>query len=189
MQSRKILVIDDNKKLNELIANFLSENGYSVRSAYGGEEGIFFAKAFDPDLIILDIDMPDLSGYEVCQLLRTDYQGLIIFLTCHTDPDYELKGLQMGAVDYLKKPVLPEVLLMRVNKTLESAEKADQTIEQLNYGGLLVDLKNYKVSYKNKVLDLSAKEFELIKIFALNPNKLLKREHLYLMLNAYSHRS
>lgn len=182
MQDKKILVIDDNVKLNKLISDFLADNGFTVRSAYNGKDGIFYAKNFAPDLIILDVEMPDLSGYEVCQILRADYQGVILFLTCHTDPDDELKGLQLGGNDYLKKPVLPEVLLMRINKILGASIKSYEAVEKVVFGSLEIDLKNYTASYQSKLLDLSAKEFELIKIFALNPNKLLKREHLYLML-------
>ena len=187
MQDKKILVIDDNVKLNELITNFLSDNGFKARSAHSGEEGLFFAKSFAPDLIILDVEMPDLSGYEVCQLLRVEYQGIILFLTCHTDPDDELKGLQLGADDYLKKPVLPEVLLMRVQKMLTSSVTHYEMPEILRYGALQIDVKNYEVHYKNKRIELSSKEFELIKILGLNPDKLLKREYLYLMLKGVSY--
>ncbi|WP_440616311.1 response regulator transcription factor [Cysteiniphilum sp. 6C5] len=182
MQDKKILVIDDNVKLNKLISNFLADNGFTVRSAHDGEEGIFFAKSFAPDLIILDVEMPDLSGYEVCQLLRADYQGVILFLTCHTDPDDELKGLRLGADDYLKKPVSPEALLLRVNKILTSRTANDVIPDVLSYGTLAVDVKNYEVRYKDKPVELTSKEFELMKIFALNPDRLLKREYLYLMI-------
>ena len=182
MEEKKLLIIEDNVKLNQLITNFLSKNNFKVKSAYTGESGIYLTKVFCPDLIILDIDMPDLSGYDVCKILRNEYHGLILFLTCYTDDENELKGLQLGADDYLKKPILPEVLMLRINKLLHLQQNKPHPPSKVVYGTLVIDFLNHHVSYQHQALELSRNEFDLLKIFVLNPGKALNRNNLYLML-------
>lgn len=177
--TKKILIADDEPDILEIIAYNLEQEGYEVITARNGNEAIEQAKIHGPSLILLDIMMPGKNGIEVCNYLRslpTFKDTLIVFLTALGDEGSEIKGLEMGADDYLAKPVSPKVLVTKINSLYRRLHKDEVSLIKL--GDLSIDREKYLVILNDKNISLARKEFELLALLASKPGKVFLRNEI-----------
>ncbi len=183
MAGEKILVVDDETEISELISLYLTKNGYSVITANTGNTALEFVVAHDPDLIILDIFLPDIDGLELCQEIRKKSDTPIIFLSCKSEETDKILGLTVGGDDYITKPFSPAELVARVKAHLRRNRilniKNDNKCEVLEYPGLIIDFSSHNVIVNGKTLALSSKEFDLLALLAQNPNVVFSLGQLY----------
>jgi two-component system alkaline phosphatase synthesis response regulator PhoP len=183
---KKILIVDDEQDILELISYNLSKEGYKVQTAPDGMKGLEVARRVRPDLVILDVMMPGMDGFEVCRTLRQDKEfaeTAIMFLTAKSGEIDQILGLELGADDYLQKPISPRVLLARVKSMLRRGGDASRTEtivapEILRLGNLEVNRQNYTVRVDGKEIFFPKKEFELLAFLAANRGKVFTREAL-----------
>ncbi len=178
-KGKKILIADDESDILEILEYNLTTEGFTVIKAKNGDEALDMAKLHEPDLIILDVMMPRKTGMEVCQILRSQPQytnTLIIMLTALSDETSHIKGLEMGADDYVNKPISPKVLVSRVNALLRRSFKADDTVIKL--GDMQIDKEQYLVKHKGKEITLAKKEFELLALLASKPGRVFLRHEI-----------
>lgn len=179
--AKKVLIVDDEKNIVDIIAFNLKKEGYEVISASNGEEGIKAAFEKSPDLILLDIMMPVVDGYEACRIIREKKNTPIIMLTARAEEVDKVLGLEMGADDYVVKPFGIRELMARVKANLRrslAAPKPEGESEILSFGELDMDMSLYEVRKKGKTIDLTYREFELLKFLATQNNKIFSREIL-----------
>lgn len=179
LKQRKILIVDDEPDILEIISYNLNNEGYLVFTAKDGNEAIEKAKEVHPDLIILDIMMPYKSGVDVCRVLRsqTAFENtLIIFLTALNDDTTQIKSLETGADDYITKPVSPKVLISRVNAIFRRVNKLDGKLIQI--GNVIIDPEKYLVSVNDAPIVLAKKEFELLYMLASSPGRVFLRNEI-----------
>ena len=178
MDELKILVVDDESRTRKLVKDFLVKKQYKVLEAGDGEEAIevFFGNK-DISLIILDVMMPKMDGWEVCKEIRKFSKVPIIMLTAKSEENDELKGFELGVDEYISKPFSPKILVARVDAILRRANKigADMTIEA---GDIKIDKAAHIVKVKDKEIELSFKEFELLTYFIENKGIALSRENI-----------
>lgn len=174
----KVLVVDDEQLIRRLVCDFLRKEGYSCIEASDGQEALEqFTNNPDTALVLLDVMMPQLDGWEVCRQLRRLSQVPIIMLTARGEEYDELQGFRLGADDYITKPFSPSVLVARVRAMLKRASETSQA-DCLQAGSLLVNAASHQVTLDGKVLDLSPKEYDLLCYLMTNRGKLLSREQL-----------
>lgn len=178
--AKKILIVEDDQDIVELLRYNLEKEGYKCYSANNGAAGLEIAIKNEPDLIILDIMMPELDGIETCRAIKSKpnlSDKFIIFLTARSEEYSEIAGFEAGADDYITKPIKPRVLISRIKAIL--ARKKDQhTISQIQHGDLIIDRDTFKVSLQNKHFNLPKKEFELLFLLASKPDKVFRRESI-----------
>jgi two-component system response regulator MprA len=172
------LVIDDDEKITSLLRRSLAFEGYSVDTANRGEEGLKKILGHEPDLIILDVMMPQMDGWEVCRRIReSGSQVPILLLTARDEVQDRVKGLDLGADDYLIKPFALEELLARVRALLRrKTESGAEASRRLQFADLVMDLDSREVYRGGRPIELTAKEFELLQLFMLNPKRVLSRD-------------
>ena len=173
-----ILVVDDEEDVVEVIGHFLEQEGYHVQKAYDGEEALQRASA-DTSLIVLDIMMPKLNGYEVCERLRSRVETEtipIIFLSAKSEEEDQVKGLMLGADDYLTKPVSPQVIVAHVKAVLRRA--GVEETRTLNVRNLMIYEDEYRATLEGKDLGLTLTEFELLRYLVRHPRKAFTRQQL-----------
>lgn len=183
---KKILVVDDEQDILDLISYNLSKEGYKVFTAANGTKAVELATSVKPELVILDVMMPGMDGFDVCRTLRQDQKlssTAIIFLTAKSSEIDQILGLELGADDYIQKPISPRVLLARVKTILRrgSEKVVTETIvapEILRIGALEVNRQNYTVRVDGKEAFFPKKEFELLAFLASNRGKIFSREAL-----------
>lgn len=176
---QKVLIVDDDRHIAELIALYLEKEGYQTKEVYDGREAIREAATLQPDLILLDLMLPGLDGYQVCTELRKTSHVPIIMLTAKGEVFDKVLGLELGADDYMVKPFDPKELVARVKAVLRRFEpKVVEDSSILRYPDLEINMANYSVSYQGKSLDFPPKEFELLYYLADNPNRVFTREQL-----------
>lgn len=173
-----ILVIDDDEKITSMLRRGLAFEGYDVYTAHNGAEGLSMVMTADPDLIILDVMMPRVDGFEVCRRLREGGSTVpVLMLTAKDEVENRVKGLDLGADDYLVKPFALEELLARVRALLRRKESAGEADSQrLIFEDIVMDLDSREVVRGGHRLELTAKEFELLHLFMQNPKRLLTRD-------------
>ncbi|WP_068786688.1 response regulator transcription factor [Paenibacillus phocaensis] len=173
-----ILVIDDDEKITSMLRRGLAFEGYDVYTAQNGAEGLSMMMSADPDLIILDVMMPKIDGFEVCRRLREGGSTVpVLMLTAKDEVENRVKGLDIGADDYLVKPFALEELLARVRALLRRKDSAGEGGSQrLIYEDIVMDLDSREVTRGGQRLELTAKEFELLHLFLQNPKRLLTRD-------------
>ncbi len=179
MEKQKILIVDDDKHIAELISLYLEKEGYNTREVYDGREAVRAAEGFQPDLMLLDLMLPGMDGYQVCTEVRKSSRVPIIMLTAKGETFDKVLGLELGADDYIVKPFDPKELVARVKAVLrryEPVQETDQAI--LRFPGLEINLSNYSVTYHGKGLEFPPKEFELLSYLAQHPNRVFTREQL-----------
>ncbi|MFT3825694.1 MAG: response regulator transcription factor [Chitinophagaceae bacterium] len=179
-KSKRILIADDEPDILEIIQYNLSKEGYEVITAKDGDEALVKAKSTHPALIVLDIMMPKKNGVEVCEILRSQpafKNTLILFLTALSDEGSHIKGLEIGADDYVSKPISPKVLVSRVNALFRriNNEPTEQTIRIDN---LEIDPVKFEASVDGKPVTLAKKEFELLYLLASKPGRVFLRNEI-----------
>ena len=182
---RKILIVDDEKNIADIIAFNLKKEGYQVIKAADGEEGVKMAMEENPDLILLDIMMPKMDGYEACKKIREKKNTPIIMLTARAEELDKVLGLELGADDYVTKPFGVRELMARVKANLrknvyreEPAVAEEKPVAEGNFGRLDIDADRYEVRKDGKPLDLTLREFELLKFLSERKGQVFSRETL-----------
>lgn len=182
--ARKILVVDDEKLIVKGIRFSLEQDGMEVTCAYDGEEALEKARATEFDLILLDVMLPKYTGFEVCQMIREFSNVPIIMLTAKGDDMDKILGLEYGADDYITKPFNILEVKARIKAIIRRTEKKTGTTEvkALEIGDLKLDCESRRVYISGKEINLTAKEFDVLELLALNPNKVYGREKLLNMV-------
>lgn len=179
--NKKILIVEDNVSVSELMSNYLKNEGYYLSNAFEGEEAVQKFKSEKFDLIILDIMMPKLSGLEVMKQIRLDSSIPILIVSAKTDDVEKALGLELGADDYLAKPFSMIEFSARVKAALRRANysKDENNGTVFHYMDLTVDSKNFSVRKQEEKIQLTAKEFEILKLFLSHPNNVFTKSQIY----------
>ena len=181
MNRKKILLVDDEQDILEIISYNLEKEGYHVFTASNGNEVIAKAKEILPDLILLDVMMPEKDGIETCQELRKIKElqkTLIVFLSARSEEFSQLAGYQAGANDYIVKLIKPKVLVSKVAALLQLGAQSQENSNYIEIGDLIIDKDNFKVSKGKEEFLLPKKEFDLLYLLASNTDKVFKREEI-----------
>lgn len=182
MESRKILIIEDEKSISDIIKFNLVKEGFEVETAYDGQDGLNKAIKQSPELILLDVMLPVMDGFEVCKRIREVSMVPILMLTAKEEEVDKVLGLELGADDYITKPFGMRELIARIKANIRRVEVSslDKSIPEnlQSFGNLTVDMNRYEVRKNNTVLDLTLREFELLKYLAERENKVFSREQL-----------
>lgn len=181
MHKKKILLIDDEEDILEMLSYNLEKEGYLVTTATNGNEGIQKAKEMIPDLILLDVMMPEKDGIETCQDLRQikELQNtLIVFLSARSEEFSQLAGFQAGANDYVVKLIKPRILISKINALLQLTSNVGKNANVIEIGDLKIDKDNVKVTKSGQHFLLPKKEFDLLYLLASNTEKVFKREEI-----------
>ncbi|MCJ7497386.1 MAG: response regulator transcription factor [candidate division Zixibacteria bacterium] len=179
--SKKILVIEDDKDIVELVGHYLEKENCVLTDAPDGFSGLKKARAENFDLVILDIMLPEMDGLEVCRELRSDPKTKsvpIIILTAKGEETDKIIGLELGADDYITKPFSPKELVARVKALLRRIERKTEKEKIYRYGNLTLDLSRHEVTFNNKTVELSSKEFDLLECLLRSKGRVLSRDYL-----------
>jgi len=176
-----ILIIEDELQLRELVARYLERDGLTVVMASDGQEGLDAAAEYHPDLVLLDVNLPDLDGWSILRRFRgeSNFQPPVIMLTARGDESDRLLGLDLGADDYIVKPFSPREVLARVKAVLRRTMPASAIQEVINFPGLCIDLPARTVCRNELSVETTPKEFDLLVALASRPNRVLTRQVLY----------
>lgn len=174
----KILVVDDEAHIIELVRLYLEREGYEVDEASNGTDAVSKQHAGNPDLILLDLMLPDIDGYEVCRRIRTQSNTPILMLTARKEDIDKIVGLELGADDYLTKPFNPRELVARVRAILRRYQTGQQPGDIAEMGKLRIDFPRQEVTVNSRPVKLRTKEFSLLSTFIRNPGIVLSREKL-----------
>jgi len=183
MARRKILVVDDEPKVCELIKAYLEKDGYEVILAGDGKSAVEKARSHKPDLIVLDLNLPVMDGMEVFRTVKAISDIPVIMVTARDDEVDKIVGLQLGADDYVTKPFSPRELAARVAAVLRRYAEGTKASTRLLTGDLLVDFDRHEVKYRNEIVNLTSAEFKLLAVMAKNPGRVFTR--LQLMDSAF----
>ena len=185
---KRILVVDDEARLVSLVRGYLEQDGYEVATAGNGREALLVGREFAPDLIILDLMMPEMDGWEFMRLVRRERNTPIIMLTARVDESDRIAGLEMGADDYLTKPFSPRELVARVRAVLRRAQPAeDAPLEPLRGGDLQLDADAHIFRRAGRPLELTPMEFDLLAALMRNPGRAFSRLELLERTQGYAY--
>ena len=176
-----ILVVDDELDILEFVGYNLRQEGYAVLTANNGLTAIDIAKEKTPDLVIIDVMMPDMDGIETCERMRAIPElsnTIITFLTARSEDYSQIAGLEAGADDYITKPIRPKVLLSRVKALLRRRVFSDDFSNILELGDIIIDKEKHTVLYKNLKINLAKKEFKLLLLLVSKPGKVFSRQEI-----------
>lgn len=177
-----ILLVDDEPDILDIISYNLKAEGYKVKTASSGREGVEEAKKVRPDLILLDVMMPEMDGIEACEQIRKTpglEHTIIAFLTARGEDYSQVAGFEVGADDYIAKPVKPKVLTSRLKALLRRRPLEPATSEErTTLGDMVIDIERYHIEIKGKVVELPRKEFELLGLLASKPGKVFTRDEI-----------
>ena len=176
--AKTILLVDDEKRILSLLESYLVQQGFRVKTALNGEEAIFVARHEKPDLIILDIMMPEMDGYEFMRQHRKERETPIILLTAKVDEDDKVIGLELGADDYVTKPFSPRELTSRVRAVLRRTGQSLPQVEILRQGEVTLDRDSHLVTLNDSVVDLTPSEFDLLAALMSAPGRTFTRLEL-----------
>jgi DNA-binding response OmpR family regulator len=179
--NKTILVVDDEIKIVEILKSYLENEGYIVCTAYNGADAIGLFNKEKPSLIILDIMLPDINGTEVCEFLRSKSKVPIIMLTAKTEEEDILKGLNIGADDYMTKPFSPRQLVARVKallRRIEDDNSKESEVATFNDGDLRINEFNYEVRKSGKIINLTPVEYSILVTISKHSSKVFTREEL-----------
>ncbi len=175
----KILLVDDEPDILEIISYTLINEGYSVYTAANGIEAIDLARKINPTLIILDVMMPQMDGVEACEIIRNDSEigdTIITFLSARGEDYSQIAGFNAGADDYITKPIKPRVLKSKIKSLLRRSNSEDKDV--INFENMTIDRNTYKLIIEGNELSLPKKEFELLFLLCSKPGKVFKREFI-----------
>jgi DNA-binding response OmpR family regulator len=170
-----ILIVDDEKRLVSLVQSYLTQEGYRVVAAYNGKDALAAAQKENPDLIILDIMMPEMNGYDFMRAHRAERDTPIIMLTAKVEDDDKVIGLELGADDYVTKPFKPRELMARVRNVLRRAGKSEATAKTLRVSDITLDRDSREVQVADRFVDLTPSEFDLLAALMSAPGRVFSR--------------
>ena len=179
--STKILIVDDDPDIIEILTYNLSNEGYNVKSAVNGIEALKKAKKFIPDIILLDVMMPEMDGIEACSKLReieSLSKSMIIFLSARGEDFTQIAAFDAGADDYINKPVKPKILLKKISSISRRILSENNNTSNIIVGSLVIDRESYSVTLEKDEIALPRKEFELLFLLASKPGKVLTRDEI-----------
>lgn len=186
---RKILVVDDEPDVTDLLAYALKAKGFAVETVNNPNAGIGLARTFMPDLVILDVMMPELNGIQICRMMRADptlKRVPVIFLTAKAEENDRIQGLESGADDYICKPFSTKELILRVQSILRRMnEGAAEEPKRLQVGDIVLDVERHEVTLRGQVIDLTATEFKLLRLLMERRGRVQTREHL--LINVWNY--
>jgi DNA-binding response OmpR family regulator len=183
-----ILLIEDDRRLGNLIKKYLEKQGFDILIERRGDLAPHRIIKEKPSIVVLDLMLPGMDGFSVCQTVRSDYRGPILILTAREDDMDQVAGLEMGADDYVKKPVKPRVLLARIRALLRRFDKTEPAVEtflkgndsdELRYGNLQISRRSHSVSLNRQTVELTTNEFDLLWFLANNAGSILDRNTIY----------
>ncbi len=180
-KNTKILLVDDEPDILEIVGYNLAQEGYQIVTAVNGKDAIEKARKEIPSLIIMDVMMPEMDGMEACENIRKipELNNVIItFLTARNEDYSQVAGFDAGADDYITKPIKPKLLVSKVKALLRRLKEQDQSSETLNVGGIEINREEYKIVKDDFEIALPRKEFELFYLLASKPGKVFKREEI-----------
>ena len=181
---QKILIVDDDENIANLISLYLTKECYETRIEHNGQSALDAFKEYAPNLILLDIMLPGLDGYEVCREIRRESKVPIIMLSAKTEVFDKVLGLELGADDYITKPYSMRELTARVKANLRRStaqpvvEEEPENQNTINSGELSINVERYEVAKNGEIIDITLREFELLKFLAMQPDKIFSREKL-----------
>lgn len=181
MQNQKVLIVEDESRIREMVKDYLENEGFEVDEADTGVEGVNKFKENTYDIIILDIMLPGIDGWTVCREIRRSSEVPIIMLTARGEEYDKLFGFELGADDYLTKPFSPKELVARMKAVLKrgkTGSSANDRSAVFQYKDLVINLESRKVTINGKSIDMTPKEFDLLSFFVTNPDKVFTREHI-----------
>ncbi len=177
----KILIVDDDTNISELISLYLNKEGYDTKEVATGKEALEVFETYEPDLVILDIMLPELDGYDVCKEIRKHNRTPIIMLTAKGEIFDKVLGLELGADDYMVKPFDPKELMARVKAVLRrNIQPVEEVVpkNRIVLDNLIIDKDNYSVTYEGALIELPPKELEVLYFLASHPKQVFTREQL-----------
>jgi DNA-binding response OmpR family regulator len=178
MATKKILVVDDEKKIVDIVKAYLEKESYQVIVAYDGRNALELAKSQSPDLIVLDLMLPEVSGWDVCRALRKTSDVPIIMLTARDEVSDKIVGLELGADDYVTKPFSASELVSRIRAVLRRSENKKDSKTLINVADLSINVEKRQVFRSGQAIELTAMEFDLLKVMAENPGRVFSRMQL-----------
>ena len=178
MNNQRILVVDDDKNICEIIRLYLEKEGFSVSIANDGEKALEMFREITPSVVVLDVMMPKMDGFQVCREIRRVSSIPVIMLTAKGETFDKVLGLELGADDYMVKPFENKELVARIKAVLRRYEPKDNGDKEIIYPNMSVNLTNYELKINGEVIDIPPKELELLYYLATNPNKVFTREQL-----------
>lgn len=174
----KVLIVEDDPNICDLLQLYLEKEGYNVIQSFDGEEGLAKYYEENPDFVILDIMLPKVDGWEVCQEIRDDRDIPLLMLTGKGESYDKVKGLDLGADDYVVKPFDPKEIIARMKAILRRTNPHLNSHESIEFPQLLINMKEFKVFRKSKDINLPPKELELLYFLASQPNQVFTRQQL-----------
>ncbi len=173
--AKTIMVVDDEKRLVSLVESYLNQEGYRVATAFNGREALSVAEKEKPDLIILDIMMPEMDGHEFIETYRREHATPIILLTARVEEEEQVIGLELGADDYVTKPFRPRELMARVRAVLRRAGQTEPPAKILHVAGVTLDRDSRSVKVDQRYVDLTPSEFDLLAALMTAPGRVFSR--------------
>ena len=187
MPDATVLVVDDERNITELVRMYLRADGFRVETASSGEQALEKVRSSCPDVVVLDLMMPGLDGWEVCRRLRASADIPIIMLTARTDDVDKIVGLELGADDYVTKPFNPRELVARVKAVLRRYQAGKQPARVIQLDGLRIDVDGRDVEVAGRQVELRPKEFDLLLTLARSPGVVFDRERLIHVVWGYDY--
>jgi two-component system OmpR family response regulator len=178
MNRKKVLVVDDEKKIVDIVRAYLEKEDFRVITAYDGRAALNMARAESPDLIVLDLMLPEVSGWDVCRALRAESNVPIIMLTARDEDTDKIIGLELGADDYVTKPFNPKELVSRIRAVLRRTQRPMEKRKIIEFSDLSIDPEKYEVRRGSELLELTPTEFELLRVLAESPGRVYSRMQL-----------
>ncbi|MBQ3554446.1 MAG: response regulator transcription factor [Clostridia bacterium] len=178
IQNQKVLVVDDDRNICELIRLYLEKEGFSVSLAYDGQSAVELFKELTPAVVLLDVMLPKMDGFQVCREIRRVSNIPIIMLTAKGETFDKVLGLELGADDYMVKPFENKELVARIKAVLRRYDPKDNKDQEVVYPNITINLSNYELKINGASVDIPPKELELLYYLATNPNKVFTREQL-----------
>lgn len=183
MANEKILIIEDDKDIRNLLKDYLTKDGFIVNSCDSGGSAVALFNSFAPDIIVLDIMLPEVDGIEICRIIRSSSLVPIIMLSAKSGDIDKILSLGVGADDYITKPFSPMEVIARIKAHLRRYKTfkapSNNASHKKEFGDLIIDSKSYKVTYKDKEIHLTSREFEIIDFLSQYPSEVFSKEQLY----------
>jgi len=183
----RVLVVDDDPGIVKLVRAYLEQAGFGVLAAYDGKKAMQIARHERPDLVILDLMLPEMDGWDVCRALRKESDVPVIMLTARVEETDKLVGLELGADDYVTKPFSPRELVARVRSVLRRAEGLPSKPERITRGAIIMDLTRHAVSVRGQSVDLTPTEFDLLATLMEDPGRAFTRSQLLESVQGYAY--